>query len=105
MQVAPFGADVLRDVGGEGDHVVLHLLLDFENPLDFKPALAADGARGALGNQARFGFDLRRGDFHLEPLGKVVFVRPDATHFRARVAWNHGFWISDLDFAIFTLAG
>ena len=89
VQVAALAAHVLRHVGGEGDHVVLHLALDLQDALDFKPRLLADGARGALGNQPGFRLDLRRGDFHVQPFLEFVLVGPDAAHFRACVARNH----------------
>jgi hypothetical protein len=48
VQITALAPHVLRHVGGEGDHVVLHLAFDFENARDFELALAPDGARGAL---------------------------------------------------------
>ena len=89
MQIAGLAADLLGDVGGEGDDVVLDFFLDLEDARDVESALAPEGARGGLRNQPRFGFRFRRGDFDLEPLLELIFVRPDAAHFGARITRDH----------------
>ena len=107
MQVAPLAADVLRHAGGESDHVVLHPFLDFENTFHAEAPLAANGPRGALGNQARFRLHFRGCHLHIEPAAEFVFVAPDAAHLRACVTGDHripnvGFSVADFQSLIST---
>src|SRR5579859_6995415 len=85
MQIARLAAHVRGHVGGEGDNVVLDLLLDFKNSLNFKFPLAADGARRAARNQPGLRLRFRRGDLDIQPLAEFVFVSPEAAHSGARV--------------------
>src|SRR2546422_11481969 len=52
VQVARLAPDVFGDVGRKGDDVMLHALLDFENPVDVEPAPPADRAGRAFRDQA-----------------------------------------------------
>ena len=80
---------MLGHVGGEGNHVVLHLALDLKDALDFEARLAPDGPRGALRDQAGFRLNLRRSDFHFQPFLEFVLISPDVAHLRASVSRNH----------------
>ena len=97
VQVAALSPNVLRHIGGEGNHVVLHLALDLEDALDFEARLAPDGPRGALRDQAGFRFNLRGSDFHFQPFLEFVLIGPDAAHLRASVSRNH-FGSPNLDY-------
>src|SRR5579859_4982224 len=99
MQIARLAAHMRGHVGGEGDDVMLDLLLDFKNPINFKFSLAADGARGAARNQPGLRLHLRRGDLNIQPLAEFVFVSPDAAHFRACVTCDH---VLSADYTDFT---
>src|SRR5579859_6510653 len=99
MQIARLAAHVRGHVGGEGDNVVLDLLLDFKNSLNFKFPLAADGARRAARNQPGLRLRFRRGDLDIQPLAEFIFVSPDAAHFRARVTCDH---VLSADYTDFT---
>ena len=83
-------ADVLGDVGGEGDDVVIDSALDLLAPLH--------GERGArldllevLARHQPFGAERFAGEeFDLQPDFELALFAPDFPHHRARVALNHG---------------
>src|SRR5690348_16658616 len=108
MQIASRGPDILCHVGGESDHVMLHLPLDLENALHRESAFLADGASRALWDKTGLSLDLGGSDLHLQPGLKLVFVAPDAAHFRACITRNHEdprFAVSDLRFSWGTAQG
>src|SRR2546422_6521255 len=71
------------------DDVMLHALLDFENPVDVEPAPPADRAGRAFRDQAGVRLGFRRRDFDLKPPLEFVLVAPDSAHFRAGVTRDH----------------
>ena len=83
---ARLGADVLGQVGEEGDDVVLDLALDGVDAGDVELGLGAlvpDGLGGALGDQAELGHGGGRVRLDLEPDAKARLGRPDARPSRA----------------------
>ena len=86
-------ADDLREVGEEGDDVVLDLALDGVDALDVeggRAALAPDDLGRLRRYDAEGGERRRRMRLDLEPDAKARLRRPDRHHFRAAVAGNHG---------------
>ena len=79
----------LRHRGGEGDHVVLHFALDFENAGHVEAGVRAQQARRLGRDRAQFGERLGGRQLHLQPLLKLILVTPDPAHGRPRVARNH----------------
>src|SRR5262249_9384450 len=78
-------ANLFRNRGGKGDYVVLYFAFDFTNALDVEVAKLSNRLSGLLRNQAGFRQRETGGGFHLEPTAELVFVAPDAAHFRAGV--------------------
>ena len=63
-------------------------LFDFENARRHRRRRAAQ-QRGVFGrNDAQFGQRFGRGQFHFEPLLKLVLIAPDGAHFAARITGN-----------------
>ena len=83
MHVARFGADDFRNMGQEGDDVVLDLGLDGVDARDIELGVLALGPdRGGcfLRDDAEFGHGGRRVRLDLEPDAEFGFRRPDRHH-------------------------
>ena len=93
MHEAGVGADEFGEVGQERDDVVLRYGLDFVDSRDVElglRALVPDGLRRLLGHHADFRHGGRGMCLDLEPDSETGFGLPDAGHFGARVAGDHG---------------
>jgi hypothetical protein len=90
VEPARMRPDDFRDSGSEGDDVVAYFGFDLVDAFDAKVSALADGASRVLGDESRFGQRLSGGDFDGQPGAEAVFVAPDAGHFRAGVALDHG---------------
>ena len=82
-------ADVLGDVGEEGDDVVVGRLLDLVDAGDVERGLLLDLADGVVGDPAELVPGLHGGDLHVEPGLHPGLVGPDRAHLRERVALDH----------------
>ena len=80
---------LLRDRGGEGDHVVLGDLLDFLDARDVEGAALADVAGGVGRYDAERRHGVGGGGFHEQPGLVAALVAPDPPHVRMGVARNH----------------
>ena len=92
MHEARLGADDFRQMGQEGDDVVLGLALDFIDALDVEggaPGLGPDRLRGLFRNDAEFRQRIGRMRLDLEPDLEARLRLPDGGHFRTGVARNH----------------
>ena len=85
MQPTRFRADFFCHSGGEGDHVVLDLRLDFLNAGHVHLSAGANGQRRRAGHDAGFSQDLGSGGFDFQPHTVFVFFTPDPAHRRAGV--------------------
>src|SRR5216683_5855001 len=92
MHEARLGADDFRQMGEEGDDVVLGFALDLVDPRDVEGrvfGLGPDRLCGVLRNHAEFRLRIRRVRLDLEPDLEARLRLPDGGHFRAGVAGNH----------------
>ena len=89
MDVTTGIANVLIHVGEEGDHVVAHLGLDFENPFHLEAGFGLDRVEGLLGNAAEPAICFGGGDLHVEPALEFRLLTPDGSHLREGVTLNH----------------
>ena len=89
VQPARARPDVFRDVGGEGDQVVLGGLLDLVDAGDVEVALGADVPRRLARHEAGLGHHLGGDGLDFEPGFEAAAVAPDATHFGRGVAGDH----------------
>ena len=89
---ARLGADDFRQMGQEGDDVVLGLALDLVDPRDVEggvPGLGPDRLGGFLRDHAEFRQRVRRMRLDLEPDLEAGLGLPDGGHFRAGIAGDH----------------
>jgi hypothetical protein len=89
---ARLGADDFRQMGGEGDDVVLGLAFDLVDPRHVENGVAGlgpDYLGGFLGDHAEFRLRVRRMGLDLEPDLEAGLGLPDGGHFRAGIARNH----------------
>ena len=84
------GADMLGDVGQEGDDVVLGLALDRVDPVDLERALRPDRGGGFLRHDAQLGERVGGMRLDLEPDAEARLGRPDRGHLGAGIAGDHG---------------
>src|SRR5215831_1000496 len=89
MQEAGGLADMLRQIGEEGDDVVLHLALDGVDAIDLEPALLPDRLGRGLRNESERGHGIAGMRLDLEPDAEPVLRLPDRRHLRPAVAGNH----------------
>src|SRR6185437_7423074 len=92
MHEPRLGADDLRQVGQEGDDVMLGLALDLVDPGDVEGGvlgLGPDGLGGLLRDHAEFRQRVRGMRLDLEPDLEAGLRLPDRGHFRAGVAGDH----------------
>ncbi len=89
MQPARRWPHLLRNRGGEGDHVVLGDLLDFLDPRDVEGAALADIAGGVRRDDAVGRHGVGGGGFDEQPGFVTPLVAPDPPHVRVGVASNH----------------
>ncbi len=85
-------ADDFRQMGQEGDDVVLGLALDLVDPVDVesgRAALVPDGFGGLFRDHAQFGKRVAGMRLDFEPDAEFGFRRPDSDHVRSRVARDH----------------
>jgi len=84
MHEARLGADDFRQMGQEGDDVVLGLALDFVDALDVEggvPGLGPDRLRGRFRNDAEFRQRIRRMRLDLEPYLEIASAPPRSRPF------------------------
>ena len=84
--------DDFRQMGEEGDDVVLGLALDFVDARDIEPgvlALGPDCRRRGFGNDPELGHGVGGMRLDFEPDAKARLRRPDRRHFRPGVARDH----------------
>ena len=90
MHEARFRPHMFGEVGEEGEHVVLRHDLDFVDTLDLEPPARPHRAGGVGGNCTQPGLGVAGMGFDFEPDFKLGPRLPDADHFGAAVAGNHG---------------
>ena len=86
---ARIGPKLLLEAREERDHLVLHTLLDREDPRDVDPGLAADPAHPVRGDTTTPGVGLADRQLDPEPRLVLGLLAPYATHLRAGVAVDH----------------
>ena len=90
VQPARARPDVLGDVGGEGDHVVLRHLLDVVDARDLEGAALADVARGLGAARCRpRAITSAAAVSTCSQVSKRRALAPDAPHVGVGVPWNH----------------
>ena len=77
---ARIGADMLGDIGQEGDHVVPCLALDLVDPRDLERAPSRAPPRRALRDDAELCLRLARIGLDVEPDAEPVLGLPDRRH-------------------------
>src|SRR6185295_15742690 len=82
-------ADMLGQVGEEGDDVVLHRALDGIDAVDLELALGPDGLGRRFRDQAEGRHGVAGMGLDLEPDAEAVLRLPDLRHLRAAVAGDH----------------
>ena len=86
---ARIGADMLGQVGEEGDDVVLGLGLDLVDPRHLEGAPVAHRLGRLLWNHAQLGQGVASVGLDLQPDAELVLGLPDGGHFGAAVTWDH----------------
>ena len=89
MDIFRVVADVFRHVRQKGDDVVVRDFLDLMHAFKVEVRLLADILRGFLRNLAQLGHRLAGGDLHGEDFLEFVSERPELSHLRIRIAFNH----------------
>ena len=89
MKVLGFFADVLRNRGQKGDHVVVDFQLDLIDAVNVEIGLLFDHFYGLGGNDFVASHSFGRLDLHLQPGAVFTLVGPDRTHFRQCITANH----------------
>ncbi len=92
MHEARLGTDDFRQMGEEGDDVVLGFALDLVDPRHVEgdvAGLGPDRLGGLFRDHAKFCQRVRRMRLDLEPDLEAGLRLPDRGHFRAGVAGNH----------------
>src|SRR5438045_1760760 len=84
-----FGADMLGDVGQEGDRLVMHLALDLADALDLEFAALAQCLRRATRDHAELFLHLAGIGLDVELNAEIVLRLPDRRHLRPAVARDH----------------
>ncbi len=87
----PGGGHAFGNGGGEGDDVVLHLALNFQDAMHVEAGVGAEEAGGVAGHHTKVGQRFGGGQFHFQPLLKLVLFAPDVAHGGPRVSCNHNF--------------
>ena len=82
-------ADMFRDTGQEGDHVVARLLLDLVDPLDIESSALPCFPGRLPRDDAEIGLGLAGQDLDVEPDPVSGFGLPDRGHLRAGIAGDH----------------
>ena len=90
MQKPRLGPDVLGNGRQKGDDVMLHLALDCVDAGNVETATLPDRIGGVLGDDPELGHGLGRIGLDLEPDAELVLRLPDASHFGAAIAGDHG---------------
>jgi hypothetical protein len=90
MDEAGRGTARLLHGGQDGDDVVAGPLLDLENAVHVEIGRDPDMLHVGGGDDPEFAPGLAHGQFHFEPDPEAVFQGPQAAHFRAGVAFDHG---------------
>ena len=80
---------MLRDGGGEGDHIVLHLGFDLLNAIHGECCAIPDVCGILLRDDAMLSKGLDYSQFNVKPALIFVLITPDRAHFGASVTWNH----------------
>ncbi len=81
--------DVLGERRGEGDDIVVGRLLDLANALDGERGARLDLFHGLARNRPHLRVHFAHGDLHVQPLLKLVLLRPERAHLGQCVAFNH----------------
>jgi len=81
---------VLVEIGQEGDDVVLHFRLNFQNPRWVKSGFGFDLLQGLLRDPPQLRLGFTNGQFYLQPGLELVGGGPDLAHFRQSVALDQG---------------
>jgi hypothetical protein len=92
MNETRFRPDEFREVGKEGNHVVLHFALDGVDAFGIEfgvSALVPDDPRSLLRNHPQLGHRIGGMCFDFEPDAVFGFRRPDCRHGLAGVAGDH----------------
>ena len=92
MHKAGLRADNFRQMGQEGDDVVLGLALDLVDARDIEGGvlgLGPDRPGGLFRDHSQFRQGVRRMRLDLEPDPEARLRLPDGSHFRAGVAGDH----------------
>src|SRR5208282_6247568 len=90
MQEAGIRADMLRQIGEEGDYVVSGLALDLVDACDLERTFLPDRARGTFRNDAGSGERIAGMRLDLEPDTEAVLRFPNGGHRGPAVARDHG---------------
>jgi hypothetical protein len=82
-------ADVFRKVRGKGNDIVVRRLLDLVYPLHGERSFGFDLFERVGRYRSIFGMNLADGDLDIEPLLKLILLRPDRTHLGQCVSFDH----------------
>src|SRR5260370_4150144 len=89
MDKTRIGADMLGEVGQEGDDVMVGFALDLVDARDLEFALLPDRARGRRRDDAQRGLGVTGMRLDLEPDAETVLRLPDRAHRGAAIAGDH----------------
>ena len=84
-------SDVLGEVSRECDYVVIGRLLDLIDPLDCERSFRFDLLERILRDRAVLAVHLAYRDLDIEPLLKLILLRPDCAHLGQCVTFDHLF--------------
>ena len=90
VDVATGVTHVLVDVGEEGDHVMAHLSLDLEDPLDAEAGFVFDRGDGFGRDAAQFAVGFSGGNLHVQPALELRLLAPDGAHLGQGVTLDQG---------------
>src|SRR3954452_4852679 len=91
MHEARLGADMLAEVGQEGDRLVVHLALDLADALDIEPAALPHRLCHPSRDHAQLFLRLAGEGFDFELDAEIILRLPDRRHLRPAVARDHEF--------------
>ena len=89
MHEPRFGADMLGDIGEEGDHIMLGLALDLVDPVDLERTLLLDRLSRLFRHDAELGQRIGGMRLDLEPDLEAGLRLPNGGHFRTGIARDH----------------